>query len=73
MKRTPARYLYLSQFGVAFWTRSVHTAAGPFDDQLEVGRLLDRNVGWLDATKSFDDHRRRLTEEAGQASAIFYS
>jgi len=42
------------------------------DDQLEIGRLLDRNVGWLDATKRFDNHPRRLAEDAGQASAISY-
>jgi hypothetical protein len=32
------------------------------DDQLEVGRLPDRNVGWLDATKRFDNHPRCLAE-----------
>src|SRR5450631_3174196 len=42
------------------------------DDELEIGRLLDRNVGRLDATQHFDDHPRRLAEDARQASAICY-
>src|SRR6202043_2038287 len=42
------------------------------DDQFEVGRLLDRNVGWLDATQHLDGRSRRLAEDAGQANAISY-
>jgi hypothetical protein len=42
------------------------------DDELEIGRLLDRNVGRLDAPQRFDDHPRRLAEDARQASAISY-
>src|SRR5450631_2146802 len=42
------------------------------DDELEIGRLLDRNVGRLDAPQRFDDHPRRLAEDTRQASAISY-